>query len=597
METEVIRLPIINRRAHAIPIRAPPSPRSHRKVLLPAFQHGLVGVPTHYVPLQGALIGMFFDPVTNMYVGDGPPRSTPRRSDGTFPTTLTRAQFDIETVPVNIEDTVHVQSLEQINSIDDEADERAAINSQPDQVPFDLSYTPTSVPTRPYEAYWCRCRQTWLSYPHDCPEPPTPAFPTTMPIRPGTELPADWITHRIAVDSSIYPGEVVPKETPAATAPSSAVGGEHGSDLPARWFAPGPVEFDVGPMAEVLRIEAADSEAVYDGVVSSANSELCSIAHFPAIPITHRSSNAIYPSTHGMYILNPKGQLAASVWSHNDDPRSGSETEVPKKRNRRNKRTGHRGRADKYQASAEMNDETGMLPVVDGNHEVRGEAKEGQPKPKGKGKELLTKEESSIVRAAEKGKQFEPQGKAKEPAQEEGKADEDARLDEAGQGKRTKLKSNSAGPTNLRAPTENDKAGLNEIKHGKGPESATMVPPTNDAPFSFRKNRSTVATPQEVRAVVATTAKQPPKQQQTWSAIAQSQTPKKPTLAGLAVGKNLGDPLTGAGTDASKTPEKKGSGESGWTEVVSSATKKALKSGRRGGKDSGKPNPKWPKGG
>lgn len=594
METEVIRLPIINRRAHAIPIRAPPSPRRHRVGLLPAFQHGLVGIPSHYVPLQGALIGMFFDPMTSMYVGDGPPRSTPRRSDGTAPTTITREQFNIETAPVSIDDMVHVQSLEQINSIEDEADERAANNPQPGQVPFDLSYTPTSVPTRPYEAYWCSCRQTWLRYSHDCPEPPTPAFPTTMPIRPGTKLPADWITHRIVVDSSIYPGGVVPKETLAATAPNSAVGGEHGSNLPVRWFAPGPVGFDVGSMAEVLRIEAADSAAAYGNLVGSANSKVYPTAHFRAIPNTHPSNNTIYPPAHGMYILNPEGQLALLVSPHDDDPRSGSETEVPKKRNNRNKRTGHRGRADKYQASTEMNDED-MLLVVDGNHEMRSEAKVKQPEPSGMGKVPPTKEDSSTVSAVEKRKQPGPRGKAKEPAKKDEKVDEDVRLDEVGRGKRPKPKSNSAGLANPRTTSENHKADVDEIKHGKGPESAIILPPAND---SFRNNRSTVATPHEVGVIIASAAaKQPPKHQQTWSAIAQSQALKKPTPAGPVVGNKAEDPFTDAGADANKTPEKKKSGESEWTEVVSSATKKALKRGRRGGTDSGKPYPKGPKGG
>lgn len=577
METEVVRLPIINRRAHAIPIRAPPSPRNHRKVLLTAFQHGFVGIPSHYVPLQGALIGMFFDPMTSMYVGDGPPRSTPRRSDGTVPTTITREQFNIETAPVNIDEMVHVQSLEQINSIEDEADERAAINPQPDQVPFDISYTPTSVPTRPYEAYWCTCRQTWLSYPHNCPEPPTPAFPTSMPIRPGTELPADWMTHRIVVDSSIYPGE-----------------GEYGSDLPVRWFAPGPVGLDVGSMADALRIEAADAEAAYDNVVCSANSKVYSTAHYLAIPETHPSNNTIYPPTHGLYILNPEGQLAAPGLPHDDDPRSGSETEVPKKGKKRNKRTGHRGRGGKYQASTENNDET-RLPVVDGNHEMRREAKGKQPEPKGMGKEIPTTEDSSAVSAVENRKQPESQGKAKEPAKEDETVDEDITLEEVVRGKLPKPKSNLGGLANSRTTTENEKVDIGEIKRGKGPESTTIIPSTND---SFQKNRSTVATPQEFHSITASaTAKQPPKHQQTWSAIAQSQTLKKSAIVGLMAPKKAEDSLNGAGADVSKTPEKKGSGESDWTEVVSIATKKALKIGRRGGKDSAKPNPKGPGGG
>lgn len=602
VEAEVLRLPIINRRAHAIPIRAPPSPRSRRLVLLPAFQHGLAGVPSHYVPLQGALTGMFFDPVTRMYVGDGPPRSTPHRSDRTVPTALTREQVNMETAPeepVNIDDMVHVQSLEQINSIEDEADECATTNAQTGQVPFDLSYTPTSVPTRPYEAYWCHCRQMWLSDPHDCPELPTPAFPTTMPIRPGTELPADWITHRIVVDPSIYPGGVVPKEIPGAAASSCALEGEYGSDIPARWFAPGPAGFDIGPMAEVLRSEAADSQTAYDNLVCSANIAGISVANFPTIPYSHFSNNGLYTPNHGMYFSNLEGQLAVSTSPYDNDPRSGSETEVPTKRNRRNKRTGHRGRADKNQVHGEKTDET-KVPADDGNHKVRGEAKEKQPESKGKWKEVFTKEGSGAASAIEKGKQPQPQEKAKEVDNEEEKADGNAKLSEVATSKRSKSKGNPAGPINPKATTEKDEANLSEVKRGKRPEpksqAATMVSPETATPVSFQTNMSMVTTPQEVRAILASaTAKQPTKTQQTWSAIAQGQTPKKPTPAAPVVEKKARSPSPAA--VANKTLDKKRDGENEWTEVVSSGTKKAHKSGRRGGKDSGKPNPRGPKGG
>lgn len=602
VEKEVVRLPIINRRAHAIPIRAPPSPRSRRLVLLPAFQHGVSGVPSHYVPLQGALTGMFFDPVTRMYVGDGPPRSTPHRSDRTVPTTLTRDQVNMEAVseePVNIDDVVHVQSLEQINSIEDEADERVAKNPQPGQVPFDLSYTPTSVPTRPYEAYWCRCRQIWLTCPHDCPEPPTPAFPTTMPIRPGTELPADWITHRIVVDPSIYRSGIVPKETPAAAASSCAVEGEFGSDILARWFAPGPAGFDIGPMAEVLQSEAADFEVAYDNVVCSANTAGVSVAHFPTIPYTHFSNNALYSPNHGTYLSNLEGQLAVPTPPYDNDPRSGSETEVPTKKNRRNKRTGHRGKADKYLAHAEKTDDT-RASADGGNHKVRGEAKEKQPEPRNKVKELSTKEDSGAVSTVEIGKQSQPREKAKELANEKEKADENARLSGVAPGKRSEPKSHPAGPTNPKATTEKDKANLSEVKRGKSSDSRsqadTMMPSETAIPLSFRTNMSIVTTPQEVRAIVeSVTAKQPSKIQQTWSAISQSQTPKKPTPAAPLVEKKAKSPPAAA--DASKKPEKKRSGENEWTEVVSSGTKKAHKSGRRGEMDSGKPSAKGAKGG
>ena len=531
------------------------------------------------------MTGMFFDPVTRMYVGDGPPRSTPHRSDRTVPTTLTREQVNMEAVseePVSIDDMVHVQTLEQINSIEDEADERVATNPQPGQAPFDLSYTPTSVPTHPYEAYWCRCRKIWLTCPHDCPEPPTPAFPTAMPIRPGTELPADWITHRIVVDPSIYPSGILPKGTPAAAASSFPVKGEFGSDMLARWFAPGPAGFDIVPMAEVLQSEAADFEAAYDNVVCSASTAGVAVAHLPTIPYTHFSSL--------------EGQLAVPKSPYDNDPCSGSETEVPTKKNRRNKRTGHRGKADKSLAHAEKTDDT-RVPADDCDDKVRGEAKEKQPETWEKVKEFPTKEDSGAVSTVVTEQQPQPQELAKELANEEVKADENARLSEVAPGKRSEPNSHPARP-NPKATTEKVEANLSKAKGGKCPESRsqsdTMMPSETAVPLSFQTNMSIVTTPQEVRAIVASvTAKQPSKIQQTWSAVAQSQTPKNSTPAAPLVEKKARSPPAAA--DANKKLEK--SGENEWTEVVSSGTKRAHKSGRRGEKESGKPNAKGPKGG
>lgn len=540
---------------------------------------------------------MFFDPVTRMYVGDGPPRSTPHRSDRTVPTTLTREQVNMETVPeepVNIDDVVHVQSQEQINSIEDEADERAATYPQPDQLPSDLSYTPTSVPTCPYEAYWCRCRQTWLSYPHGCPEPPTPAFPMTMPLRPGTELPTDWITHRIVVDPSIYPGAVVPGEAPAAAASSFTTEGEYGSGIPARWFAPGPAGFDIGPMAEVLQSEATGSEAMYDNLVCSANTAGASVAQFPATTY----SNALNPPTHGIYYPNLEDQLAVPMSPYDNNPRSGSNTEVPTKRNKRNKRTGHRGRADKTQAHVEKIAET-KIAADDGNHKVRSEAAGEQPGSKGKGQGLPTKEGSGAVSAVEMRKQPEPKKNAKEVVNGEEKADEDAKQSEVIPGKCSKPKSNPARPTHPKATTELDEAYLSEVKRGKRPEprcqTATIVAAEISIPVSPKLDMS-IATTQEVRAVVSSeTPNHLSTTQQTWSAIAQSQSPKKPTPTAPVDEKKAKSPS--AAVDAYKTPEKKNSGENEWTEVISSGTKKLNKLGRRGGKDSEKPTPKGSKGG
>lgn len=580
-----VRLPIINHRAHAIPIRAPPSPRCRRLVLLPAFQHGLSGVPSHYVPLQGAVTGMFFDPVTRMYVGDGPPRSTLLRSDRTVPTTLTREQVNMEAgseAPISIDDMVHVQTLEQINSMEDEADGHVATNPQPGQVPFDLSYTPTSVPTNPFEAYWCRCRQIWLSCPHDCPEPPTPAFPTTMPIRPGTELPADWITHRIVVDPSIYPNGILPTGTPAAAASSGTVKDEFGSDLLARWFAPGPAGVDIVPMAEVLQSDAADFEAAYDNLVCSASTAGVAVAHFSKTPYKHFSSL--------------EGQLAVPKSPYDIDPCSGSETEVPTKRSRRNKRTGHRGKADKSLADVEKTDDT-SVPADHCDDKVRGETKEKQPETWEKVNGFPAKEESGAVSTVVIEKQPQPQELAQELANKEMKTDENARSSEAAPGKRSEPNSHPARP-NPKATTEKGEANLSKVKGGKCSESRsqadTMMPSETAIPLSFQTNMSIVTTPQEVQAIVASvTDKQPSKIQQTWSAVAQSQNPKNPTSAAPLVEKNAGSPP--AAIDANKKLER--SAENEWTEVVSSGNKRAHKGSRRGEKESGKPNAKGPKGG
>ncbi|MCJ1464948.1 hypothetical protein MMC07_003563 [Pseudocyphellaria aurata] len=244
------------KRSHAIPIRAPhsspglprPPPFARPPPVLPAYFHGISGVPSHYIPLQGALHAMFFDPVTNMFVGDGPPRATPERADGSMPCT-TRAQMEALprlNRPVNPEDALHIQTQEHIASINAAVARAAAV--PPIHLPVGVA--PTSAPTRPFERYFCRCSGQWLDQPHDCPEPPPTPFPSAMPILPGTVLGPEWMAHRLIVDERIYPGGMAPAPGSIAAWTTSAVGGGIGdlpADLPARWFAPAPFGTEIGP--------------------------------------------------------------------------------------------------------------------------------------------------------------------------------------------------------------------------------------------------------------------------------------------------------------------------------------------------------------
>lgn len=234
------------RRSHAIPIRAPlPSPGFARQPpVIQEYDHGLRGVPSHYIPLYGSLHGMFFDPGTNMFVGDGPPRATPERMEPPGMSTTTRAQVAAEPSsnrPVNPDDALHVQSREQIASIN-AAGARAAA-TPPLRRPVGVA--PTSAPTRAFQWYFCRCTGRWLTSPHNCPEPPPTPLPSAAPIMPGTVLGPEWMTHRLVVDASIYPGGVIPVPGSAAVTGTLAVGGGTGN-MPAHWFAPVPAGTVVG---------------------------------------------------------------------------------------------------------------------------------------------------------------------------------------------------------------------------------------------------------------------------------------------------------------------------------------------------------------
>ncbi|MCJ1425127.1 hypothetical protein MMC29_003015 [Sticta canariensis] len=233
------------RRSHAIPIRAPlPAPGFARSPpVVEAYDHELRGIPSHYIPMQGAMHGMFFDPATNMFVGDGPPRVTPERADGTLPGTrrVHVAAEPISNRPVNPDNALHVQTEGQIASVNAAGARAAAAPS----LRRPVGVAPTSAPTRAFQRYFCRCTGQWLDRPHDCPEAPPAALPSGTPIMPGTVLGPEWMTRRLDIDLSIYPGGLVPAPGSAAAQETSAVGGGAG-DIPAHWLRPVPPGTAVG---------------------------------------------------------------------------------------------------------------------------------------------------------------------------------------------------------------------------------------------------------------------------------------------------------------------------------------------------------------
>ncbi|KAL8700497.1 MAG: hypothetical protein Q9201_005421 [Fulgogasparrea decipioides] len=58
---------------------------THNSVGQPYYDNRTPGVPSHWVPLYGAAHGMFYDHVTRLFYGDGPPRPTVERADGSMP--------------------------------------------------------------------------------------------------------------------------------------------------------------------------------------------------------------------------------------------------------------------------------------------------------------------------------------------------------------------------------------------------------------------------------------------------------------------------------------------------------------------------------
>lgn len=134
-----------------------------------AYKNKISGVPSHWVPLYGSALGLFYDPVTDMFVGDGPPRHSIHRPwDGSLPSApLMRTEFEsYNEGPQARFDSRHVQS-------------RA----------FTGRYEEPHL-TQGETRFYCFCTEDWLAFPHKC---HLTAF--TRPIEPARVPPRGWLPY------------------------------------------------------------------------------------------------------------------------------------------------------------------------------------------------------------------------------------------------------------------------------------------------------------------------------------------------------------------------------------------------------------------
>ncbi|KAL8941927.1 MAG: hypothetical protein Q9216_001955 [Gyalolechia sp. 2 TL-2023] len=155
----------------------------------PVYHNHTPGVPTHWVPVYGAGHGMFYNPVSKLFYGDGAPRPTIERQNGSIQPI--NHGTPIPPIGFQPEDVLHLQPPSMI-----------------DKVAMDVENDVDAV-----RRYYCRCKNAWLEWPHKCPlewegedvfvDQTLPTGATT-PIRPGDRIPRESITHDLAVGDLNY---------------------------------------------------------------------------------------------------------------------------------------------------------------------------------------------------------------------------------------------------------------------------------------------------------------------------------------------------------------------------------------------------------
>ncbi|KAL8909917.1 MAG: hypothetical protein Q9171_004773 [Xanthocarpia ochracea] len=156
----------------------------------PIYDNQVPGIPTHWIPIYGAGHGMFYDPLTKLFYGDGAPRPDLERPDGSMPEMDTK-----EPLPrfgEHPEDVLHLQP-------------RAVTDSLVRR----MQATPITG-----RRYYCKCEHTWLAQCHDCPDDrllPGMSWSGSVPpvgvmaaIRPADRIPGKSFTHDLVIGDLGY---------------------------------------------------------------------------------------------------------------------------------------------------------------------------------------------------------------------------------------------------------------------------------------------------------------------------------------------------------------------------------------------------------
>ncbi|KAL8986323.1 MAG: hypothetical protein Q9205_000209 [Flavoplaca limonia] len=170
----------------------PPSTTASKRLM---YDNQVPGIPTHWIPIYGAGHGLFYDTITNLFHGDGPPRPNLERSDGSMPEMDT--MDPLPRFGEHCEDCLHLQP----RAVTDPLVRRMQANPIVGQ------------------RYYCRCQRRWLAQRHECPDvriratragsDGVPQKGRTVAVRPGDTIPASSFTHELAIGDRGYltPGQ------------------------------------------------------------------------------------------------------------------------------------------------------------------------------------------------------------------------------------------------------------------------------------------------------------------------------------------------------------------------------------------------------
>ncbi|KAL8769145.1 MAG: hypothetical protein Q9209_004779 [Squamulea sp. 1 TL-2023] len=166
-----------------------PSSTAPRASNRPIYDNHVPGIPTHWIPIYGAGHGIFYDPMTKLFYGDGPPRPDLERSDDSMPEMDT-----MEPLPrlgEHREDVLHIQPRAVTDPIVRRMQEKPIVGRR----------------------WYCKCQGKWLDQRHDCPDDRVPpgipwsggVSPAMMAaIRPGDKISIDSFTHDLAIGDLDY---------------------------------------------------------------------------------------------------------------------------------------------------------------------------------------------------------------------------------------------------------------------------------------------------------------------------------------------------------------------------------------------------------